>query len=335
MPTELRGPLRVIAPGEVPEAAESALLDGALVAPASVFAADVTGTDVLQCIQGLHTNDVAAAGPTAFVYGATLTPKGMIVSDMWVARHGDECALYAPEEGRDGVTATFARYVPPRLAKLTDRSGEMTVLRMAGPAAAARAAGAGIEVPDPGQALQGSLAGVTYRCAVPPGEEPFALQLAVEAAQAEALVAALEDAGVLSASPAALELARILAGWPQLGAEIGDKTLPQEVRFDEIEGVSYTKGCYTGQETVARLHFRGRANWQLAALWLDDSPDADNPAVRDGDREVGRVTSVAWLGRVQRHLALGIVRHDLQPGRAVTAGGVPARVDDLPFQIPA
>jgi folate-binding protein YgfZ len=335
MPSEVHGSLRVVAPGDVPAAAEDALLDGALVAPASVFAADVTGPEVMQCIQGLHTNDVEAAGPAAFVYGATLSPKGMIVSDMWVARHGEECAIYATAEGRDGVAATFARYVPPRLATLTDRTGEMTVLRLAGPAAGGRGAAAGIDVPDPGQAGEGSLAGTPYRCAVPPGEEPFALQLVAPAARAEELVAALEATGVVRAGPAALELARVLAGWPQLGAEIGEKTLPQEVRFDELEGVSYTKGCYTGQETVARLHFRGHANWRLAGFWLDDAPDPANAAVRDGEKEIGRLTSVAWLERVGRYLGLGNVRHEIEANRTVIAAGVPARIDDLPFKLPA
>src|SRR5204863_149594 len=82
------------------------------------------------------------------------------------------------------------------------------------------------------------------------------------APQGERLAGRLAAAGAVEAEPAMLELARILAGWPRLGAEVDDKTIPQEVRFDEIGGVSYTKGCYTGQETVARLHFRGHANRQ-------------------------------------------------------------------------
>src|SRR5207253_1404740 len=84
-------------------------------------------------------------------------------------------------------------------------------------------------------------------------------QVTVPVEQGELLAGRLAAAGAVEADPAMLELARILAGWPRLGAEVDEKTIPQEVRFDEIGGVSYTKGCYTGQETVARLHFRGRA----------------------------------------------------------------------------
>src|SRR5207249_4047734 len=113
------------------------------------------------------------------------------------------------------------------------------------------------------------------------------------------LAAGWKAAGAFAAAPAALELSRILAGWPRLGAEVDERTIPQEARFDEIGGVSYTKGCYTGQETVARLHFRGHVNRQVRGLLFDPEPPA---APADGwsvvtyvDRDVGRVTSLAFV----------------------------------------
>src|SRR5207247_10367666 len=81
---------------------------------------------------------------------------------------------------------------------------------------------------------------------------PVAIQVPAPAAAGALLAARWEAAGAVAAGPAALELSRILAGWPRLGAEVDERTIPQEARFDEIGGVSYTKGCYTGQETVAR-----------------------------------------------------------------------------------
>src|SRR5258708_9948328 len=83
----------------------------------------------------------------------------------------------------------------------------------------------------------------------------------------------------MNAVPAVLELGRILAGWPRLGAEIDQKTLPQEVRYDDINGVSYTKGCYTGQETVSRLHFRGHTNRHLGGLLWQAAPDLERPEI--------------------------------------------------------
>ena len=125
-----------------------------------------------------------------------------------------------------------------------------------------------------------------------------------------------------------VEASRIIAGWPALGSEIDERTLPQEVRFDEHVGVSYTKGCYTGQETVARLHFRGHANRQLRGIrWHGARPQDD--VVSAGDRAVGRIGSLLELP--DRVLGLGIVRRELGPGDRVTAGGVRAEITELPF----
>jgi folate-binding protein YgfZ len=154
----------------------------------------------------------------------------------------------------------------------------------------------------------------------------------------------LVAAGAVEAESSALELGRILAGWPRLGAEVDERTIPQEVRYDEIGGVSYTKGCYTGQETVARLHFRGHTNRGLRGLAFDVGPPA---APADGwsqvthlDRDVGRVTSVAWVPEptapgTGRWIGLALLRRDVGSGAMVRAAGRDARVVDLPFTLPA
>ena len=94
----------------------------------------------------------------------------------------------------------------------------------------------------------------------------MALLIGSQAAVEAAGRARSTGAGATGGTSEDREAARILAGWPRLGAEIEERTLPQEVRYDEIGGVSYTKGCYTGQETVARLHFRGHTNRELRGL---------------------------------------------------------------------
>ena len=119
------------------------------------------------------------------------------------------------------------------------------------------------------------------------------------------------------------------AGWPALGAEIDGRTLPQEVRYDEIGGVSYTKGCYVGQETVARLHFRGHANRHLRGLlWRTTAPLADE-RILTGEREVGTVRSTLALD--DRRIGLGLLRREIDPGAGVVAGGQRATVLALPF----
>jgi len=172
---------------------------------------------------------------------------------------------------------------------------------------------------------------------------PFVFQITAAADRVASIQRRLIDAGAHAASPEALELARILAGWPRLASEVDEKTIPQEVRLDEIGGVSYTKGCYTGQETVSRLHFRGHANRQLRGLLFEADPPAAPAsgwsAVTHDEHEVGRVTSIAWLpdggGSVLgRWIGLAILRREVPVGATVRAAGREARVVGLPFDAP-
>jgi folate-binding protein YgfZ len=121
----------------------------------------------------------------------------------------------------------------------------------------------------------------------------------------------------------------VLSGWPTLGVEIDERTLPQEVRLDEIGGVSYTKGCYIGQETVARLHFRGHTNRELRGLRWRGTRPLEGRGVTLGEKEVGSVRSTLTLE--DRRLGLGTIRREVEPGDVVTAGGAEAKVVALPF----
>jgi len=292
---------------------------------------ELLGPGAVGCMQGLLTNDVEAPGDGGFVFGALLTPKGMIVVDGWVARSGASMRYTLPALGREPGAALFARSVPPRLARIIDRTADLVVWRLAGPHATAVARVAGLPVPtDPGRRLSGT---GDVEVARPGDAAPFALQITAPRERADDVLERLVAAGARRDDAAALELGRILAGWPALGAEVDAKTIPQEVRYDDIGGVSYTKGCYTGQETVSRLHFRGHANRHLLGLEFDDRPPiADPMPVLHADQDAGRVTSVAGLPG-DRWIGLGVLRHEVAPGATVRAAGTDARVVTLPFAI--
>ena len=150
--------------------------------------------------------------------------------------------------------------------QVVDLSGAWRAGWLLGAAAPDRLARAlGAPVPGPGRVL---------RCASDPSlllaggtaGMPFSALLLGARAEVDAAATSLEAAGAHPGTESDAAAARVLAGWPTLGREVDDKTLPQEARFDEIGGVSYTKGCYTGQETVARVHFRGHVNRTLRGL---------------------------------------------------------------------
>jgi folate-binding protein YgfZ len=330
-----------IGPDLVTAVDAAALRDGAVAAWADVGVFELAGPGAVTAFQGLLTNDVEKAGDGAFVYGALLTPKGMIRVEGWAARSGARLTYTVPAAIGAPVAELLERYVPPRLARWSDRGGDVRVLRLAGPRALSAATAAGVPVPPAaGRVTPATTGGLAFEVARPTdaAPPPFALQITAAPAVLQALAERLSRAGVRLAGPAVLDLARILTGWPSGVAEVDDKTLPQEVRFDEIGGVSYTKGCYTGQETVSRLHFRGHPNRVLRGLLCDAEPGAPE-TVTFQDREIGRVTSLAWWhpkaagGTVGRWLALGVLRREVTPGSMVRAGGVDARVVDLPFEL--
>lgn len=333
----------------VPAEVIDRLRAGAVVAPVDVGVVDLkgSGTAAVTCFQGLLTNDIEKPGDGAFIYGALLTPKGMIVVDGWAARLGSRVRFTVPAEGRERVLAIFQQSIPPRLARFEDRTDGSGVLRVAGGGAHAVAVlgAAGFPVPHgPNRVLGGTAGDIPLEVARSSESGPFVFQVTAASEHRDVLLRRLVSAGAHSVSAAALELARILAGWPRLASEVDEKTIPQEVRFDEIGGVSYTKGCYTGQETVSRLHFRGHANRQLRGLLFDADPPVAPASgwssVTFEEKDVGRVTSIAWLpdggGSVLgRWIGLGVLRREVPVGALVRAAGREARVVGLPFDAPS
>lgn len=291
----------------------------------------VQGGGALQCLQGLLTNDLEQPGDGSLVYGAFLTPKGMIVTDAWSLRAADEFLLVVPPAGHAALLDIFRRTLPPRLARVEDLTGAWSVAWIVGRTAAALPAAAGLApVPDgPARVTTIATGSGDVRMASG-GEAAFfgAMLVGPEAAVGDA-ASRLTATGAREGDAEDLEAARVLAGWPALGLEIDERTLPQEVRYDELGGVSYTKGCYTGQETVARLHFRGHTNRDLRGLvWHDAAPVTDPAVIKDG-KPVGTVRSRLASG--DRTVALALLRREVGLGDVVTAAGRAATVVPLPF----
>jgi folate-binding protein YgfZ len=290
----------------------------------------VQGPGALTCLQGLLTNDLVKPGDNSLVYGALLTPKGAVVVDYWVIRQPDGITLIAPRSGQAASLELFRRQLPPRLARVTDLTGEASVLWLIGARAYQILAGCSIEIPEASgrvKSVGGELSPVALALA---SEGAYFVALAAGAdAAIDALQSRLVEAGAVSGDERDLHAARILYGWPALGAEIDERTLPQEVRYDQIGGVSYTKGCYTGQETVARLHFRGHTNRELRGLRWGRPSQLEGRAIRKGEREVGSIRST--LSLEDRAIGLGLIRREVDVGEELVAGGQPARVVALPF----
>ena len=304
------------------------LTAGAVVVSTDQAIIRVTGPGAVECLQGLLTNDLVKPGPQTITWGALLTPKGMIETDLWALRHGDAVLLLLPMAGSVRAGAAFLRSLPPRLARTTDLTENWSTLILIGASAEPTLTESALfrGLPVRGQLGSNEEGLIIARPAV---GAPFDFLLVGP----DALIAAADErlgkcGGALGTTEDS-EAARILAGWPALGAEIDERTLPQEARFDELGGVSYTKGCYLGQETVARIHFRGHPNRELRGLEWDDAAPLTGRLIEGAGREAGTVRSTLLAGG--RRVGLAPIRREVAVGEMVTAGGRPARVVALPF----
>lgn len=284
----------------------------------------VTGPDAAEYLQGQLTNDVEALAPGDGQYAALLDRKGHMQSDLRVLRvSAEEILLEVEGVAREAVVRHLTMYSIGREVAVADLGEERAVLSLIGPRSAELAGTA----PLPEDACEAtSVAGVEVVAA----GSAEGVDLIVATAERERLRTALLDAGAVAVSPAAAEILRIEAGRPRFGAEMGTETMPAEAGIVE-QAVSFTKGCYIGQETVARLHYKGKPNRHLRGLRLS-APATPGAAVRLGEKEVGRLGS-AGVSPALGAIGLAILRREAEPGSEVAVGedGVTAEVTALPF----
>jgi len=267
----------------------------------------VEGGEAAEFLQGQVTNDVEALAPGEGCYAALLDHKGKLRADMRVLRFAPE-SLQADGEAiaRAVLRHNFETYSLGRDVRANDVTDERTVFSVIGPNSRKRL---GIDLPENEHSFVEGELGLYV-----------ATDLGVD------VIGTAPDLPV--ASEDAAECLRIESGRPRLGLDMGDSTIPEEAALNE-RAVSFTKGCYVGQETVARLHYKGKPNRHLRGLRLSE-PAAHGDPIVFGEKEVGTVGS-ACVSPTHGPIALALVRREAAPGDEITVGGSPATVTDLPF----
>jgi folate-binding protein YgfZ len=272
---------------------------------------DVTGPDAAEYLQGQVTNDVLELEPGRACYAALLDPKAHIEADMRVFRAApSEFWLDTEPHALDALLAHLRMYKIGRQVEIADRTSDRAILSLLGPASADVAARAG----EPARIA-----------ATEAGADLF-----TAATEVDALRAALLGAGARAIGDEAAEVVRVERGVPRHGVDMGAENLPGEAGIVE-RAVSFTKGCYIGQEPVARMYHRGRPNRRLRGLRLSAAVPAGDPVV-SGGKEVGRLTSSATSPRLGP-IGLAILRREVEAGDEVVVGepAVSATVVELPF----
>ena len=284
----------------------------------------VTGSEGAEFLQGQLTNDIEALEPGAGCYAALLDRKGRIRADMRVLRiAADELLIDTGVEAAAAVLGHLSMYKVGRDADVAEVEGGERLLSLIGPQAGQIIAS---PLGPEHSHREISISGSGCRAIA----TDLGADLLVAGDDAGAIAAALLDAGAEPVDERAGEIVRVESGRPRLGREIGPQTMPQEAGINE-RAVSFTKGCYIGQETVARLHYKGKPNRHLRLLSSGAELEAGAGVSFEG-REVGTV-GTAVLSPARGALALAILRREAEPDAEVEvaceAGSVPARVEEI------
>jgi folate-binding protein YgfZ len=271
----------------------------------------VRGSEAADFLQGQVSNDVEALEPGNGCYATVLTHKGKLRTDLRVLRGDDWFWLDTEAIGHAVLEHMLRTYSLGRDVQYEDLTESRALLSVVGPASRERLDAAPPEeensfVTGEHGVYVATLLGVDVIC--DPGT----------------------TLGIEPVSEEAAECVRIEAGRPRLGLDMDSETMPQEAGINE-RAVSFSKGCYVGQETVARLHYRGRPNRHLRGLRLSE-PAERGAEIVFGGKAVGRLGSTCTSPRLGP-IALALLRREAEPGATVEVGGAPAEVVGLPFAL--
>ncbi len=295
-----------------------------------------SGEKAKESLGGLVTNDVVALKPGEGQRAVALTSKGRVIAMVRVWDRGAELLLDCEPESAAGFVSMIKKFMNPRTAKyavITDTTGCLGVHGSDAAALLAPLVGADATSLD-------SLAPLAmWRSADGTFDVIRSTELSVPGfdvvgspTNLSAVRTALELSGLAFADAAALETARVEVGLPRFGTEMDAETIPQEANLDVLGAISFNKGCYTGQEVVARIHFRGHVNRHLR--WLSTAePLTRGALVFDAEgKEIGDVRS-AVVSPTRGALAIAMVRRECAPGSEVTVRdgdrSSVARVDEI------
>jgi folate-binding protein YgfZ len=277
----------------------------------------ISGEEAADYLQGQVTNDVVALTPGTGLYAALLNHKGKMLADMRILRGEDFIWVDTEPEALPTLVRNVSMYSIGRDVRHEDVTASHAIVSLIGPEARGR-----LDDPPPAE-----------EHAFTQGEHGLyvATDLGVDVICPAADAAAVREAlGVEPVSEEAAECLRIESGRPRFLYDVGPDTIPQEAGLNE-RAVSFTKGCYVGQETVARLHYKGKPNRHLRGLRLS-APAERGDEVKLGERVVGELGSTAVSPELGP-IALAVIRREAEPGATVHVGGTSAeaRVAELPF----
>jgi folate-binding protein YgfZ len=287
----------------------------------------LTGADRASWLQGMVTNDVQKLTPGSGCYAAHLTPQGKIVAHMQIFADDDALWLCLERSSVPKLVAAFDKLLIMEDVQMHESSEEYSILGLLGPGATA-----------PLQAWLGEPAGVdeSYSHRIIENGRIVVADLGydiwIRRSDSDAVVRSIAAAGATAIDHGTWDVVRTEAGIPVYGVDIDETTTMPELGE---RGISYEKGCYIGQEVVAKVKYLGHVNRRFAGLVFSDNELPEpKTVVRKGGREVGYVTTSLLSPRLNKPIALAFLsRAAYAPGAQVDVGSQTATIVELPFRM--
>ncbi len=286
----------------------------------------LTGKDAKDFLQGQVTQDIVGLEPGHGAYAAFLTPKGKMLGDLRVLDADAELLLDTERTALQSLFNMIRRYSLGYEVELHKRTVECGLLSLIGPLANELVTRAGVTLgPAEHDHAATGLGGAEVRAI----RTDVGIDVLFAAGDLAPVRAALLEAGAVEVGERAADAVRVESGRPRYGIDLDESVIPQEAGLNE-RAVSFTKGCYVGQETVARLFYKGKPNRELRGLRSAELLPLGTELALD-ERTVGTVTSSIESPRLGP-IALALVRREAAIGAIVRAGdGHEAVVSGLPF----
>ncbi|HEY6216345.1 MAG TPA: hypothetical protein VIW74_06745 [Pyrinomonadaceae bacterium] len=277
----------------------------------------VSGSEATMFLNGLVTNDVKSLAEGRWMPAAFPTVQGRLIGAVRMARLKDGFLIDTERASHEGVLKTISRFTMAGdfvVADLTDQNAMLSLQGMRAAEVVAKVLKAMVaDLPRNGVS---ELEGVTIIRATHTGEDGF--DIVVDSVRAGELRQALLDAGAMRVDQETFEILRIEAGIARFGVDMDETNVIPETNLDDA--VSYTKGCYVGQEIIVRIKHRGHPAKKLVGL------KADRPLER------GAIVTSAAVSPKLGNIGLGYVRYEsIEPGSTVVVDGINTTVTELPF----
>jgi folate-binding protein YgfZ len=276
----------------------------------------VSGSEAVMFLNGLITNDMNAVTDKQWLPAVFPTVQGRLIGAVRILRNNDSFLIDTENAARDAIFKTISRFTLAGDFRVSDVTAETALLTVQGKRA--------------GEIIREALGNTDFPIIPASHTAEVGFDLIVDANVRPLIAEKLIAAGAQSVSPDVFEILRIEAGIPRHGQDMDETNVVLEANLDDA--ISYTKGCYVGQEITIRIKHRGHVAKKLIGVKFDKPLDAGATIASVDGKDIGRVTSVTYSPKLASTIALGYLRHEyLAAGTPVNSGDAAGTVTDLPF----